>query len=351
VKKNVHRILIIRPSAIGDIVMASAMLPVLKKAYPDARISWVVEPHLVGLLKNHPAVEDVVPWPKAQWRHLARKFRWFRLGGEIIRFSKKLRQQKYDLALDCQGLLRSRFLTLLSGARRRLGFESKEPGKFFMTEVVTRGGHSERMSSEYRHLMEYLDLDPGPFGPSIQLGQEVFETTREALAEEGITGEFIVFAPFTTRPQKHWFDDRWVNLGQRLFQATGRPVIVLGGPGDRLHAERLCNQGGESFHNFSGSLTLEQSGILVRQCSLVIGVDTGLTHMGTAFSRPTVALFGSTCPYLETASPLTRVLYEPHPCSPCRRNPVCDNRFDCMAALDVDRVFAEAMDLLQENPS
>mgnify|MGYP000098901482 CR=1 FL=1 len=80
----------------------------------------------------------------------------------------------------------------------------------------------------------------------------------------------------------------------------------------------------------------------IARAGLLIGVDTGLTHMGTALRVPTVALFGSTRPYLDALTTRTAVLYEALPCSPCRRHPTCHGAFDCMRQWSVDRVLAQA---------
>ena len=85
---------------------------------------------------------------------------------------------------------------------------------------------------------------------------------------------------------------------------------------------------------------------LIRGARLLVGVDTGITHLGVAMGAPTLALFGSTCPYLRAPEGRLQVVYLPRPCSPCRRNPTCGGRFDCMREIDVDRVAA-AVDGLQ----
>ena len=92
----------------------------------------------------------------------------------------------------------------------------------------------------------------------------------------------------------------------------------------------------------AGQLKLDESVALVARGQLLIGVDTGLTHMGTALRVPTVALFGSTCPYADATAERTQILYDQLPCSPCRRHPTCDGRFDCMRQLTVARVLQAA---------
>jgi len=338
-------ILIIRPSAIGDIVMASAMIPALKVRYPDSRLVWLADPSVASLLETHPQIDEILLWPKAVWREDFRKGRWLRLAASILSLRKKLRAGNFDLAIDAVGLLRSRLLARLSGAGQRIGFVSREPGEFLMTRIVTRGGRIELMSSEYRHLMEELGCDTRDFAPSLELASQD-RRKAEALLHDQAMGPFVAIAPFTTRPQKHWFEERWVELAERIWKQTGLRPLLLGGPGDVRAAGRIASRCKAPLVNLTGKCGLRQTAALVSLCDLLIGVDTGLTHMGTAFSRPTLALFGSTCPYLETPSPRTRVLYEPLPCSPCKRRPSCSGDFTCMASLSVDRVMAEVQALL-----
>jgi heptosyltransferase-1 len=147
--------------------------------------------------------------------------------------------------------------------------------------------------------------------------------------------------PFTTRPQKHWFEDRWIGLAHRLRDSGFTPVL-LGGPADREAAARIA-KGMPGIANLVGALKLDESVAAIADASVLIGVDTGLTHIGSALGVPTVALFGSTCPYVDPVAPRGVVLYEKLACSPCRRNPTCNGRFDCMRALEVERVMSEAL--------
>ncbi len=341
-----ERILIIRPSAIGDIVMASPMLPVLRRAYPNAHIAWLVEPALAGLLENHPDLDEVIYWPKSRWKQLARKWKWLTLLHELNSLARQMRSRRFDLCLDVQGLLRSRFLAWLSGARQRVGFESKEPGRFFMTRIVDRGASTDQMSSEYRHLVTVLGMEPGNFAPRLHLGTSELVWVEEQLQKAAVSHGFAVIAPFTTRPQKHWFTERWATLAEQLKRQLNLDVVILGGPSDRESAKEIIHLAEGNIVDFVGRATLTQSAAIIQKCALLVGVDTGLTHMGVAFTRPTVALFGSTCPYMQTVSSKCRVLYQKLPCSPCRRNPICDGRFDCMAAITVDSVMETARELL-----
>ncbi len=240
---SVGSILIIRPSAIGDVVMASPMITVLREAYPEARLVWLADPQVRELLEANPALDQVILWSKAQWRQLLRKGRLYTLAREIWRFARALRRERFDLALDAQGLLRSRLLAWLSGARERIGFASREPGRFLMSRIVSKGPESKHMSSEYRHLMTELGLHPGAFAPSIATAPKDRQAAQDLLREIG--DDFVVFAPFTTRPQKHWVEKRWGELARRIYERFGLPVVILGGPGDAKASGRIrSNTGG-----------------------------------------------------------------------------------------------------------
>jgi len=341
-------ILIIRPSAIGDIVMASPMIRVLRRSYPRARIAWLVEPNLGDLLRHNPALDEVIVWDKSRWKRLLRSGRLVALLREVRLFREELRRHRFQLALDAQGLFRSRLLSWLSGATERVGLDSGEPGKFLMGKIVSRGENIKRISSEYYHLMETLGLCVDDFRMDVAVSSKAEQAGREKVQEAGIDGAYAVFCPFTTRPQKHWFEDRWAKLAVALHEQTALPVVLLGGPEDFEAGRRIQSQAQGRVRAMTGLTTLEQSAAIVKSAHLVIGVDTGLTHMGIAFDRPTIAIFGATCPYLDTGTPNAVVLYEKLPCSPCKRSPTCQGDFRCMKLIDLERVLHTAREMLEK---
>jgi heptosyltransferase-1 len=120
----------------------------------------------------------------------------------------------------------------------------------------------------------------------------------------------------------------------------------MGGPGDSEAAARIAGAS-PTMVNLVGQLKLDETVAAIADSALLVGVDTGLTHMGTALGVPTVGLFGSTRPYLDTGSSRTAILYEPMACSPCRRHPTCAGAFHCMRHWTVDMVMAQARTQLQ----
>ena len=340
------RVLVVRSSAIGDVVFASPFAAALKRRHPDAHLAWLVEPGIHELIEADPAIDELILWPKGEWRRLMRERRLVELARTVRRFARTLRERRFDTAIDLQSLLKSGLLTWMSGAARRIGLGSREGSQWLMTEVVAKGGEERRISSEYRHLAEQLGFDTTDFLPRLHVAQPVADRVHALLAEHGLAaGGYAALAPFTTRPQKHWFEDAWRALLPRLATELGLRPVILGGPGDRAAAERIAAAEPRAVV-LAGDTRLPEAAALIRDAALLIGVDTGLTHMGIAFARPTVALFGSTRPYLDTGRDNARVIWLGLECSPCRRRPTCNGAFTCLRDISADAVLREAAQVL-----
>ncbi|MBK1618140.1 hypothetical protein CKO42_06710 [Lamprobacter modestohalophilus] len=403
------RILLVRLSAIGDIVFASPLIASARRAYPRAHLAWLVQPECAPLLAQHPDLDEVIEWPMPRWRRLWRQRRLFRLMGEVGVAVKALRARRFDLAIDLQGLLKSALPVFWSGARERIGLGSREGGQWLMTRALGRGNDGARVSSEYRHLASSLGWPTDDFRLRVYPGSAAEAEAEALIAQSGLSAGYAVICPFTTRAQKHWFDARWSRLARQIQTRFGLPTLMLGGPADLEAAQSIlagagrpaeaetsaenkaaqgadpvAEKGVETGHKTAvesgvatslrtapndrragvgpagsasannprpllslvGKTSLLAAAALIRRARLLVGVDTGLSHMGIAFDRPTLLLFGSTCPYTETGSATARVLYHPLPCSPCRRRPTCDGAFTCMREIQVDEVMAALAELL-----
>jgi heptosyltransferase-1 len=335
------RVLIVRTSAIGDVVFASPLAAAIKRTHPGAFIAWLVEPGIEALIAHDPNIDARILWPKAEWAQLWRDGRRMALWRRVRALRAELRAQGFDTALDLQGLFKSGVLAWLSGAPTRIGLGSREGSQWLMTRVVPRGGDIARISSEYLHLAEQLGLDVGDFMPALHVGAQADARARALLADHGLApGGYAVFAAFTTRPQKHWFEDAWQALASRVQQETGLVPVLLGGPADAAAAARIA-AGAPGLIDLAGKTGLPEAAALVSRAGLLVGVDTGLTHMGIAFSVPTVALFGSTCPYTRTGRGNARVIWLGLACSPCRRRPTCGGAFTCLRGITPARVMQD----------
>jgi heptosyltransferase-1 len=324
-------ILILRLSALGDVAMASPLIDALRRRYPRAYIGWLAQPEVAPVLKAHPGLDALITWPRQRLASLARTGRLWTLQRELRQFVRELRRHRFDWALDPQGLMKSGLLAYLSGAGRRVGVGSEEGSRWLMTERLALDEDRSRISSEYRQLAAYLGLPiEGDFAMHVAVDPEDRDWAARALTESGLDGGFVALLPFTTRPQKHWFEDRWAELARQLHQA-GQATLILGGPGDHDAACRIQAAAGcPTLHQWAGQTSIGQAIALLARARGAVGVDTGLTHIALAHQVPTVCLFGSTVPYRDAGPHPAAILYRALPCSPCQRNPICGGVFHCM---------------------
>ncbi|MEW8030526.1 MAG: glycosyltransferase family 9 protein [Candidatus Thiodiazotropha sp.] len=335
-------ILIVRLSAIGDIIFATPLIHAIRQRYPGARISWLVQAESKGLLECHPELDRVIVWPRQEWEGHWKRRRWLDLWRAVRQFRQELKQHRFDVAMDVQSLMKSGFLAWLSGAGRRIGLGSREGSQWLMNRVIDKGGEPRRIASEYHYFAQQLELPVDEFEMHIGLSDEDCSHADALVSANGLERGFIVICPFTTRPQKHWSNTSWNALLDALAEQWQLPAVMLGGPGDRSSSTAIGGRNRDGLVNLVGETTLRQAAALISRAGLIIGVDTGLTHMGIAMNRPTLCLFGSTRPYLDTTHENGAVIYHPRQCSPCKRKPTCNGSFDCMRDIKVAEVIGHA---------
>lgn len=338
-------ILLVRLSAIGDVIMASSLVPALTEAYPGVRLSWLTGESNFPLLQHNPRLAQLIPWPTQIAQKALREKRYGVYAREFWKTVRRVRRESFDWIIDVQGLLKSGIWARLGRAQWRIGLGSREGSQHFMNQVVSRHSKRDVIGIEHRLLLEALGHPMKSFRMDVVVPDTARTEAQSLLGAAGVRGPYAVLAPFTTRPQKHWFNDRWTQLGARVAQELQLAPVILGGPADRDSAASIC-AGVPGMVHLAGKTSLLQAAAVMQQSDLVVGVDTGLAHLGIALRRPTLGLFGSTCPYRNPDFERARILYEPMACSPCRRRPTCNGEFTCMRAHTVERVFDAARGLL-----
>ncbi len=343
---NPRHILLVRLSAIGDIVMASGLPGQLKNRWPNAKITWLCQPECASLLRHHPDVDQVICWQRGEWSKAWSKGNLPALYRLVREFRKDCKACQFDLVIDLQGLLKSALLASFSGAPHRIGLGRAEGAGFLYKESYERNlGDTQMIGSEYRYLANQLGADKDAYRMQLHPDPAAAERTAQLVDQAGGQGQYLVFCPFTTRPQKHWFNSHWRELAGIFEHTYGLPILVLGGPADIEAATQLCD--GTRLKNWAGKTNLLQASEIIRHSRGVVGVDTGLTHMGHAARVPTLALFGSTCPYLNPDNPAGKVVYLDMHCAPCRRKPTCGGRFDCLRDISAEMAAQQFAPLLK----
>lgn len=332
-------------------MFATPFIRSLRRRWPEAHLAWVVEPASKDVVQHNPDLDEVIVWDRPRWKKLLKERRFREFRDEFRAFRDTLRSRRYDVALDMQGLARSGLVALLSGARVRIGLGSKEGSSLIMHHRYPTGRRIGPMSADVRLLAEWLGLET-PGGLDVPLDPAVRESARRQLSEAGVDGPFVLIVPFTTRPWKHWFEERWAALARDLRAASGLPVVMTGGPADRPAADRLMAQAGDVLTDLVGRTSLGEAMGVVAEASLVLGVDTGLTHAAHAFRRPTVCVFGPSG-YSDPPTPMARMVRYDLGCAPCTPRggrPTCGGAYTCMDLIAGQEIMVQARELLAAYP-
>lgn len=345
-------ILIVRLSARGDVMFATPIIRALRSRWPDAHLTWVVESKSRDVVLDHPGLDEVVVWDRDRWKGWLRRGQLGPLRSAARDFRQTLKARSYDLAIDMQGLLRSGMVARASGAPVRVSLGPQEGSRVLATHPYPTGRYVAEMSGEPKLMAAWLGLDTSDFSLDLHLAPEERAGARTRLVEAGVSGPFVLIVPFTTRPWKHWFEERWAGLAAALGEAHGLPVVLAGGPADREAADRILAAAPGDVVDLVGKTSLGEAVGVVAESSLVIGVDTALTHAAHAFLRPTVCVFGP-AGYTHPPTPMTRMIRHWIECVPCRtenRAVTCGGDYTCMRLITVREIQSAAAELLEEYP-
>jgi heptosyltransferase-1 len=365
-------ILIVKLSATGDVIHTLPALAALRRLYPDAEITWVVEEAAADLLAGHPDLNQVIISRRKTWLNELREGRIVKPLREIRAFLRELRSRRYDLVIDFHGLLKSAVIVALSGGKRKLGYDSLQEGSgLFYSEKIPEdlGKHAvDRYLDFVRHLVmgkrdrsETACLDAAPEF-TITIGEKEQRHVAALLDEHGDilsggkrigdaeTGEerkrenrFVAVSPVAFWETKLWEDGKFAELCDRIHQELGFGVILTGSEADPL--DRIRSRMKTASVNLGGRTSLRELACLFRQAALVVTTDSGPMHLAAAVRTPVVALFGPTDPARTGPyGPGHRVIRRELPCMPCFRKRCEEPR--CMTEISVDEVFTAVKEIL-----
>lgn len=318
---NISRILVVKPSSLGDIVHSLPFLNSIRERFNDAEIHWVVARGLEGLLEGHPMIDHLLIINKDQWKKISRAAK---TAGELKKLISDLKREKYDLVVDLQGLLRSGLITLATGAKVRVGFkESREGSTLFYTHRV-RGGRDVHAVDRYLKVAAFLGCDTSDI--------------RFPLLDEPCTpgfDEYAVIAPGARWMTKMWSPERFGELASLL------PVksVVIGSSSDEKVSNIVVDNSRGSAISFSGRTNLRELVGLIKNARFMICNDTGPMHIAAALNVPVFAIFGPTNPARTGPyGDIHTIIREDLDCTPCYRRKCDDLR--CMDSVTADKVFS-----------
>ena len=345
-EREFERILLIKPSSLGDVILALPILDGLRRRYPSAHIAWLVANPFVELIDPHPALDEVIPFDRKRFGRLGRSWR---VTVEFVRFIASLRRRRFDLVVDLQGLFRSGFFARACGAGVRIGpSKGREAAWIFYTHrfpVATLESHSlTRMWAA----SELLGFGDAPMTFRLPITDDDRSCAMQLLTDAGIDMDrgYAVVCPEARWPTKVWPADRFGAVIDRLAEARALPAVLVGSASAGEICRAVAAAAASGPINLAGKTTLRQAAALIERARLVLTHDSGPMHMADALGRPLVALIGPTNPV--RTGPYSQpdaVIRADLPCMPCyiKRLDRCPQNHACMKDLNVDDVADAAM--------
>ena len=291
---------IVKLSSLGDVIHALPVAHALRQALPTAHITWVVEAREQAILEGNPDLDALVPVDTRRWR---KQFRspsdLVRVGRSVLGVRRQLIDAKLDVALDLQGLVKSGLLTAMSGARLRIGFSRRfcreTLNVCFTNSRVAPPPSAHHVVEQYLALLSPLGIAPKeivfPIAPNAALERRM----HDFLNEQGVKPHDLLIGlnPGARKREKCWPLAAYGRLAQRLSIETGARILLLWGPGEDQLA-RAISESTTVRPVFAPHTTLPELTALLRRCHLVIGSDTGPTHLAAALGVGAIGLYGPT---------------------------------------------------------
>lgn len=358
---NIKSILIVRLSAIGDVIHALPVLNELRKKYPDAKIGWIVEELSAPLLENHPQLDKVYVIPKKRWKKDL-KSSFFK---EMRPFFQKVKADGWDVAIDLQGLTKSGLVAYSSGAKYRIGYgdhDGREINKVFTNHKVNPDKSAFHVVARNLELLRPLQIEPDHETPGvIGILDEEKQEIRSKLEEAGWDAEskLVALNPGAGWPNKKWPPSNFAALGKMLFDQYDLYPVIFWGPGEEsLRDEILAGLKDSSTPGFAApKTTVRELAVMISVMNFFVGGDTGPTHMAGMFGVPTVSIFGASDGHRNRPWPVNSSLMiqrEAIDCVPCwkRECPLAGEEYiKCLTQISTDDVMKNIIEHFGETLS
>jgi lipopolysaccharide heptosyltransferase II len=336
------KILILKPSSLGDVIHALPVLRLLKSHFPASEIFWWIDAGLAPLLEGDPDLAGVVRFERKRW---ARPQHW----PEMFRSIRWLRAQKFDLVIDLQCLARSAVFAWLTNGKLLVGLdEVREGARGFYDLAVPRKSFHTHAVDWYLSVLPVIGVAVHKNFSWLPERKEIAATIKAKWPVEN--SRWIALQPGARWMNKRWPVENFSQLVRQLAQKfPDRRFAIIGDKSDLPLGETIARTEPERCLNLCGATSLLEMVEWVRRCDLLITNDTGPMHVAAALDKPLVALFGPTEP--RRTGPygqLENVLRLDLPCSPCLSSRCrFEKPNECLHALPPAQVFDHVQKLLR----
>ena len=290
-----RNILIIKPSAMGDIVMALPALHALRQAYPEAKISWLVRPEFAALLKGHPELDEIVIFDRKKMG------RWFispASFGAFRGFLAGLRNAKYDLVVDLQGLFRSGFFAWVTGAKTRVGLaKSRELAHLFYTKTVTWEPPLVHVVDYYLRLTEVVTGKKCEAKFVLPQKPDAGQSAMAKLGQAGVkSGNYCVLIPASSHSRKNWPAGSFSALAEKISSRFGFDIVLAGSAGEKPITGEVLRGAKCKVFDLAGQTNIPELVEILRNAKLVVSNDTGPGQLAASLGGAVVLIFGPSNP-------------------------------------------------------
>lgn len=343
-----ERILLVKLSALGDVIQTLPTLEALRQRFPRAEISWLVEEAAAPLLTDQPALDRLLVSRRHRWLAALRGngSRW-QAWREIRELYQALRQPGFDLVFEVQGLAKSALWTWLARSPRKIGFHrTRELSYLPLTERLPPYDPEEHAVRRYLRLAAWVGAATAPVRFRLALPAAFSSPVAARLAKW--SRPWVVLHPGCRWPSKQWPAARWAALADLVHTELRGTAIFTGSPADRPLLQEIRRRLTTEAGDLSGRLTLPELARLFSEAEAVVSPDTGPMHLAAAVGAPLVALFGPTAPWRTGPYGPHTVIRLGLPCSPCFRRQCPEPR--CLANIGAAEVLAAVQERRRIGP-
>lgn len=330
-KGKVNKILVIKPAAIGDVLLATPVIENLRHNFLNAEINFITQKICKEVLTGNPFLTKALTYDLK-----------YDTTGFLI---KHLSRQKYDLVIDLFGNPRTAIITYMIEARYRVGYKFNWRTLAYNIRVVPRRKEVHNIEFNLDSLRK-LGLEIISSKPVFVINNFHNEFADKFFTKNSLSGKTIIgMNPSGTWPTKVWYKEKFISLGKK-FSDKYKVLIFWGNEKERIEAEIIRNEIGDSALLIP-EVNLKYMGALMKKCSVVVTNDTGPMHIGWVLGVKIVALFGPTIPELQGPLNSNSVIVknEKLNCLGCNLTKIeeCPNEHKCMGELSVDEVYNKTL--------
>ena len=339
--RDFKRILIVKPSSLGDVIHALPVLHGLRQRFPNAAISWLIGKPFASLIEGHPELDDVILFDRARYSRFGRSIR---ATTAFVDFARDLRRREFDLAIDLQGLFRSGLLAFVTGAAVRIGFASARELAWAFYNHRIRTPDPDIHAADKNYLVgKVLGFDEVAMRFDLAVTDPERTRAKEILSATGIgpSDRFVSVWPGARWETKRWAPERFAETVARCRREHDLPAVIMGDPSERELCMRIAEKSGVSPAVLAGSTEIRDAVAITERSTVVVAHDSAPMHIAAALGRPLVAVCGPTNP-ARTGPYAARdsVIQADLPCVPCylKRLAHCPYDHRCMNDVTVDIV-------------